>query len=326
MSDLAAKVRAADQKIAARWQTRVARKMDKPVLTAEDIDYIAADLAKRIKSGQDLTLKEGDALILISNASIAADSKKAGPGIERLVYYVKIWEKAFKLNYVPMVTDDELMPIADFLRNGVVSRVRFLSPGTGITYAPYDYIAVGQLVLAKEVLVAFSRTAGLSEYASDHGRYNSESNIMIINSAMPLTARLTLVHEATHVIQDWQDISHLAKYHEADAFIAEGIARRNLTTEAPTGAISLAAATAADIVINNAATSGNKAWRSAYDGVVAEVVKQYQNDRKRYDNTRGETKIEKPIMVHVLREIAMINKAADVASREIARVLLEVLP
>jgi hypothetical protein len=204
--------------------------------------------------------------------------------------------------------------------------VRFLSPGTGITYAPYDYIAVGQLVLAKEVLVAFSRTAGLSEYASDHGTYSSESNIMVINSALPLNARLTLVHEATHVIQDWYDISHLAKYHEADAFIAEAIARKNLTTEPPSGDITRAAATAADIVIGNAATSANKAWKSAYDGVVAEVVKQYKNDRKRYDNTRGETKIEKPLMVHLLREIAAINRAADAASKEIARILLQVLP
>src|SRR6185436_4075483 len=111
------------------------------------------------------------------------------------------------------------------LRDGVVSNVNFLSPGTGIVYAPFNYIAVGQLVLGKEVLVAISKSGLISEYADETGAYSSEMNIMRINAATPLTRKLTIVHESTHVIQDWQDVSHQAKFHEADAFIAEAIAR-----------------------------------------------------------------------------------------------------
>src|SRR5262245_25059542 len=135
----------ADPQISARWQARVSARMDKPVLTPDDIDYIVADVAKQLKT-KDITEKQGLALLHITNASIDADPVKSKPGLVRFINYVNIWDKANRLNMVPLVTSQELLPIADFLREGVVANVNFMSPGTGIVYVPYNYIAVGQLI------------------------------------------------------------------------------------------------------------------------------------------------------------------------------------
>jgi hypothetical protein len=103
-----------------------------------------------------------------------------------------IWEKAFRLNMQPIVDEEQLQQIANLLGNGVVSRITFKSPGTNITYAPLDYIAVGQLIVNRR------------------------------------KRRVAIVHEATHVIQDWEDVSSLAHQDEADAFIAESVAELSL--------------------------------------------------------------------------------------------------
>ena len=324
MSDLFTKVRDQDPQIANRWKSRVARKLAKPLLTVDDIDYILTDLVRQARRS-DITMKQGEALILITNASIDADPVKSGPGISRLIHYVNIWEKANRLNMTPMVTDEELLGIADFLRGGVASRIRFKSPGTAITYAPYDYIAVGQLVLNKEVLVAVSKTSGLSEYATTEGSYSSEFNIMRVNSATPAALKLTVIHEATHVIQDWQDVSHQAKYHEADAFIAESLARTDMS-DPPEGALKSAAAAAAAMVVAKTATDDNKAWRKAYDDVVKQVVRTYKNDGVRYNKKRGEGEDENAKFKQILKGITILNEVRDAANKEIARLLLSVLP
>src|SRR5262245_9204035 len=126
--DLLKDITDADPKIAARWQARVTGKVDKPVLTPEDIDFIVADLAKQLKS-RDITQNEGLALFRIITASAAADAVKSKAGVARFVTYVNIWDKANRLNVVPLVTHDELLPISEFLREGVVSNVNFMSPG-----------------------------------------------------------------------------------------------------------------------------------------------------------------------------------------------------
>src|SRR4029077_20516775 len=149
----------------------------------------------------------------------------------RFIYYVNIWDKANRLNLVPLVTSDELLPISDFLRGGIAANISFMSPGTGIIYTPRNYNAVGVLIFGREVLVAISKSGLISEYADEGGSYVSEMNIMRLNAATPLSRKLAIVHESTHVIQDWQDVSGPAKHHEADAFIAEAVARRQLTAD-----------------------------------------------------------------------------------------------
>jgi hypothetical protein len=323
--DLLKEVKDADPKIAARWQARVTGKMDKPVLTPDDIDFIVADLAKQLKT-RDITQNEGLALIAITNASIAADSGKSKAGLVRFIYYVNIWDKANRLNLVPLVTSDELLPISDFLRGGIAANISFMSPGTGIIYTPRNYNAVGVLVFGREVMVAISKSGLISEYADEGGSYASEMNIMRLNAATPLSRKLAIVHESTHVIQDWQDVSGPAKYHEADAFIAEAVARRQLTTEPPDGEVEAAALVAADMVIKKTARAGDKTWQTAYGNVVTEVVKRYKNGAKFYDRTRGEKTNEKNVWQQLMKEIDAINEVRDAVNKEVAEQLLKVLP
>src|SRR5215471_17790983 len=120
-----------DKKIADRWKIRT-RDNDKHVLSAADVDFILADVIKSVRT-TDITEKQGSAIVMLVNASIAANVAKSAPALHRIAYYVTVWENALRLNLKPFVTDDELRPIADFLRNGAVSRVIFKSPGTNIS-------------------------------------------------------------------------------------------------------------------------------------------------------------------------------------------------
>ena len=108
------------------------------------------------------------------NASVAANSQKSGAAFDRIVHCVNIWEKALRLNLQPIVDEEQLKGIADLLGNGVVSRITFKSPGTNISYAPFDYIAVGQLIVNRDVKVFISHTGGLSTLADDVATYHSE--------------------------------------------------------------------------------------------------------------------------------------------------------
>ena len=101
---------------------------------------------------------------MMVNASLAANSAKSDAAFDRIIHYVNIWEKAFRLNLQPIVGEEQLQSIADFFRNGAVSRIMFKSPGTNISYAPFDYIAVGQLILNRDVKVFMSKTGGLSSF------------------------------------------------------------------------------------------------------------------------------------------------------------------
>ena len=161
MSQLFDSLTALDRKLADRWKIRT-RDNAKHILTPADIDFILSDLIKSART-TDITANQGSAIIMMFNAS--ANSGKSGAAFDRIVHYVNIWEKAFRLNVQPVVDKGQLQQLADFLGNGVVSRITFKSPGTNISYAPFDYIAVGQLIVNREVKVFISQTGGLSTLA-----------------------------------------------------------------------------------------------------------------------------------------------------------------
>jgi hypothetical protein len=264
-----------DKKIADRWKIRT-RDNDKHVLSGADVDFILADLIKSART-TDITEKQGSAIVMMYNASVAANAEKSGAAFDRIAYYANIWEKAFRLNLQPLVTDAELRPIADFLRNGAVSRVIFKSPGTNISYAPFDYIAVGKLILNRDVVVLRSMTGGLSVFADDAGVYLHEENFFILYNVQPRAARLNLVHEGTHIIQDWEDVSSFAHHNEADAFIAQAVAELTLYPDAPeTDDVSTTALAAAKMVIDKTAIDSNEDWQTAYKNVVTAVGHRYK--------------------------------------------------
>ena len=151
MSQLFDRLTAFDRKLAARWKIRT-RDNARHILTPADIDFILADLIKSART-TDITPNQGQAIFLMYNASVAENSDKSGPAFDRIVHYVNSWRKAFRLNLKPIVDQGQLQQIADFLGNGAVSRITFKSPGTNISYAPFDYIAVGQLIVNRDVQV-----------------------------------------------------------------------------------------------------------------------------------------------------------------------------
>lgn len=326
MSKLYDDLAALDKKIADRWKIRTGDN-DKHVLSAADVDFILADLIKSARTS-DITEKRGSAIIMMYNASVTANAAKSGAAFDRIVYYVNIWEKAFRLNMQPVVKTEDLLPIADFLRNGVVSRVIFKSPGTNISYAPFDYIAVGQLILNRDVTVFMSKTGGLSALADVAGVYWHEENFFMIYNMEPRERRLNIVHEGTHIIQDWQDVTSLAHHNEADAFIAQSVAELTLYPDAPeTDDVSKTALLAAKMVIDKTAIDSNKDWQKAYKNVVTAVGHRYKKYGLRINTVKeGEGASERTKYKALLEYITTANKIRDVVLDTAAETLKSVLP
>jgi hypothetical protein len=326
MSKLYDHLAALDKKLADRWKIRT-RDNDKHVLSAADVDFILADLIKSART-TDITEKQGAAIVMMYNASVAASAEKSGAAFDRIAYYVKIWEKAFRLNMQPFVRDEDLLPIADFLRNGAVSRVAFKSPGTKMSYAPFDYIVVGQLILNRDVLVFMSKTGGLSALADVAGQYWHEANLFMIYNMDPRERRLNIVHEGTHIIQDWQDVSSFVHYTEADAFIAQAVAELTLYPDAPeTDEVSKAALAAAKMVVAKTAIDSNQAWQRAYQDVVKEVGKVYKQYGQRVNMVKkGEGASERTKYKALLDYVTTANKVRDVVLDTVAEKLKSVLP
>ena len=305
-------IAALDRNIADRWKTRMNGKMDKPVLTAADVDFIVSDIVESLKTSDGITQKQGEALVLLSNASIDADDLKSKAGIKRLRHYVNIWEKALKLN-LKIATDADFPLFSAALSNELVSRVTFKSPGTKISYSPSDYVAVGQLIIRKEVTVMFSQSGGLADHAREGGSYFSSANIMILNHA--IGRKITLVHEATHVIQDWKDVKSLVHHEEADAFIAESVARFSAFAKMPDesefdgSTVEGSALGAARLIVENKATESNRDWLHAYEKVVATVAKRYKKHGVRITPAeRGEGDKERKHFADIRQQLDLIGK------------------
>src|SRR5258705_4319083 len=101
MSDLFNNRKLLDRKLADRWKIRT-RDNVRHILTPADIDFILADLIRSVRT-TDITTNRGSAIIMMFNASVAANSEKSGAAFDRIVHYVNIWEKAFRINLHPIV-------------------------------------------------------------------------------------------------------------------------------------------------------------------------------------------------------------------------------
>jgi hypothetical protein len=315
MSQLFDDLTALDRKLADRWKIRT-RDNVRHILTPADIDFILGDLIRSART-TDITANQGSAIIMMYNASVAANSEKSGAAFDRIVHYVNIWEKAFRLNMQSIVDEEQLQQIADLLGNGVVSRITFKSPGTNISYAPFDYIAVGQLIVNRDVKVFVSHTGGLSTFADDAAAYHSNLNYLMIYKMDPRKRRLNIVHEATHTIQDWEDVTSLAHPIEADAFIAEAVAELTLypdSRDPDDGDVEKTALAAAKMVIDKTAIDSNKAWQTAYKNVVTAVGQRYKKYGMRYIAVeKGEGASERTKFNELLQQITMINEIGGIA-------------
>jgi hypothetical protein len=315
MSQLLDSLTALDRNLANRWKIRT-RDNARHILTPADIDFILADLIKAART-TDITANQGSAIIMMYNASVAVNSEKSGLAFDRIVHYVNIWEKAFRLNLQPVVDQGPLQQLADFLGNGVVSAITFKSPGTNISYAPFDYVAVGQLIVNREVKVLLSLTGGLSTLADTKAAYISNLNWFVIYGMDARKRRTTIVHEATHVIQDWEDVESLVHYNEADAFIAESVTDLVLFPDSRNpndDDVERKALAAAKMVIDKTAIDSNKNWPKAYESVVTAVGKRYQKYGQRdVAVEKGEGASEGTRFNELLRQITMINDIGGIA-------------
>ena len=131
MSQLFDDLFALDRKIANRWKIRTHDNV-RHVLTAADIDFIFVDLIRSARN-TDITENQGSAIVMLLNASMAANSARSSAALRRIIHYVNIWQRALRLNLQALVGEEQLQPMADFFRNGAVSRIMFKSPGTNIS-------------------------------------------------------------------------------------------------------------------------------------------------------------------------------------------------
>jgi hypothetical protein len=330
MSQLFDDLFALDRKIANRWKIRTHDNV-RHVLTAADIDFIFVDLIRSARN-TDITENQGSAIVMLLNASMAANSARSSAALRRIIHYVNIWQRAIRLNLQPLVGEEKLQPIADFFRNGAVSRIMFKSPGTNISYAPFDYVAVGQLILNRDVQVFISKTGGLSTLSSVSGAYFHARNCLMLYGMNPRDRRRDLVHEGTHVIQDWEDVTSLAHHNESDAFIAQAIAELTLepdATDDEDGDVSKKAFAAARMVINKTATDSNAAWQRAYTDVVSAVGNRYrkygmrenmiEDEEGTSERTRYQELLQKITTVNAVGNV--VNGILDKAGATLSRVL-----
>jgi hypothetical protein len=97
----------------------------------------------------------------------------------------------------------------------------------------------------------------------------------MLYSMDPRNRRRDLVHEGTHVIQDWEDVTSLAHHNEADAFIAQTVADLTLYPDAPDtddGDVGEAAFAAAKMVIDKTAIEGIFVGRHENRGSTIHIV------------------------------------------------------
>jgi len=169
-----------------------------------------------------------------------------------------------------------------------------------------------------------SMAGGLSSLATTRGEYWHEENFFFIYEIPMRERRLNFVHEGTHVIQDWQDVSSFAHHNEADAFIAAAVAELTLYSDSDDeGDIKKSALVAAKMVIDKTAVDSNKDWHKAYQAVVTAVGNVYNKYGIRVDHVKkGEGASERTKYQALLGEIALVNKVRDVVPRTMMKAAL----
>jgi hypothetical protein len=136
--------------------------------------------------------------------------------------FVDKWATADKLNYIS--NDAISKQISDVLGSALVSKILFKSPLTNHSYSPSDYALIGRLVADKKIGVRISNTGMISNLATAAGTYNSDTNVLTINTTNNLARVVTTIHEATHAILDWNDADIQVNQGEADCRVAEALA------------------------------------------------------------------------------------------------------
>jgi hypothetical protein len=201
-----------------------------------------------------------------------------------------------------LTTVKELEPLNGALGMGSVGKINFVSPETGLEYAPDLYSAIRSLVHQEKIRVFEVNAAKLKGHV---GLYRSDSKRLILYEGFePERSKMYMVHEATHAIQDWKDLaSKKVKYKETDAFIAGAVAAVTVNKDTNVLEHPKAEKPAVELVLAGQATRGNAAWTQAYADVVkaVEVDESYSAIAERVDDwneKKGEEAVLRAALVH----------------------------
>ena len=259
-----------DRGIAERWKKR-ARDNPKHKLTIDDVDFIVFPLAKQAAIYE----RQSAALMKLLGGAEFADA-----GLVELRVFVELADERlglFRAGADPLITPDELKFINNAFGMGVIGRINFKSPKTGLAYGVGSFLAIQQLIAESRIIVLQIRTSGLSTMMRGIGRYTSDANwLYMYDAGTPDAQTMTIVHEAAHAFQDWRDAKTiLHKHAEADAYIAGAVADHATGTgkQSLAGPIYDVAYKTARLVVDRQAVPSNADWIKGYDDVVAEVEK-----------------------------------------------------
>lgn len=232
-----------------------------------------ADLVfNRVMKDTAITTKEAGALVLLIDRRVfsvdAAKhlaerlSKEGADAIQRGATQLKKGSK-------------ELDRFNHALDLHTVRHIDFWSPATNHFYRPLHYVAISQLIDSGAITVWSMDTAGLSQRfrLGSSGEYVPSSNRFIMD-VDNLSDRVVIVHEATHAIQDWRDMSSAIAYLEADAYVAEAVvtADFNLTAWMSREVKWAVDRGLPDLVFDKKAVQGNADWKDAYEDLVTQVL------------------------------------------------------
>ena len=258
-----------DPGVANRWKAR-SHGDPKFVLDGPDVDAIVQPMIHNLGT---ITQLQAAAL-----AKLVVEVKFTAGGTAVLRVWLSFAQSdgRFIPAAEPLTNAADLKPIFNALGMGTVSFINFVSPGSGLTYAPSGYIAIQQLITRRAIIVLEVKISGLEQKADlpIRAQYRSDINkLFVYQSLTPAEETVTVVHECTHAIQDWRNVRSLMKFTEADAFIAGAIAdlSRRDGTVVFVGPIIDKAVEAARIVIKGPAVPSNKAWTDAYAAVVSAI-------------------------------------------------------
>jgi hypothetical protein len=307
MSKFYDELAAFDRGIADRWKSRT-RDDPKFKLQPRDIDAILDPL---MKPNGTISEKQTEAI-----EKLMLDAECTNEALAVMQVYIKIGVEAglFQNGGDVLVTPDEFRPVTNALGVGMTGKIAFKSPGTNFSYVPGHYQAILSLINKSKIFVFEVRLHSLDIFARTQtvGQYRTNENYLYIFAGRtPAETAMTIVHEVTHAIQDWQDISAKNKHVEADAYIAGAVAdisQGGKGTAAQAGKIYSPAMEAAKLVVDGKASGDDKAWTDAYKAVLKDVAandEYKKTNEQMFDPTRkAEGTREKDQMDAIMAAIA----------------------
>jgi hypothetical protein len=296
---------ALDQGIAERWKKVTGGRLKTPIgMNGVDaIIIIPVFKTGKITAGQAKAIRH-----------LLAYAKFSKNGLVYLVQAVAIaynWDYFFAGSATALVTPEQLKEFHASLGMGNVGKINFASPKTGLSYSPDLYTAIRGLVHEGRVTV-FAVDAGA--LLSRSGTYRSDLNRLVLYKGLaPEFTMQTIVHEATHTIQDWRNVATTMKYIEADAYIAMAVAALSVSKqpflEYP------AQEAAGRLVLAGKAVPTNAEWMRTYD----EVVKAVEGDPTYADNKNlqikwdedGKSSDEKALLTDIMQRIKTAEDFVD---------------